>query len=633
MVTTTIVTSSPSTATLTQTAGPCVLPDPTGDFTLLLWCQSFAPPLIMPAYRCPLVLWTVDGSLADPFAEIQIAQVDGAQAVRLNIHSAGTSTALALPSGPICVAVTYGGTSHVWTLKLFHNNTWIPVGTKTQDFSGTPFATMYALNDGASAGNMGVGYFRLWNGSILTDDALSLEAASAVAIQTTDLVTDTPLVSSDDLDDLTSNHNNWTAVGSVFTQLPGPLGGDPAIYVIGEEGLTQIAATQGAVTNLLAAPTYSIVAACAARPTVANGTTHWLACDNSVTSGTQLIHRKTDGTVLATVECATRLCVGTGANKCLMELPDGHLLTCVRATGAVVKVSTADGSILQTYSLTITPLDAVINAAGTRLVYVDGLDINVWDLTDDLLAATLFTMTDPAGWPVWLADSSLILSRATYLADGPLVRYDLQGNLLQAYSYDGSSTFEEGQYGFAASLHDDVVLLAGDWDKGTTSEQPGLLRFTLSTGATLGRVVPLVSEATDIDIASAVFGPWVSVDIDPVPPAPVTNLFAIRRLKRFRIPFASNKWIFLSRLEVFLQSGMGTVDVPDPIVMLRLSRDGGQTWGSERQGSAGAMGDFGRRVYWNALGRGRDFVCELTVSDAVPWYFLEAIADITEGTS
>lgn len=119
------------------------------------------------------------------------------------------------------------------------------------------------------------------------------------------------------------------------------------------------------------------------------------------------------------------------------------------------------------------------------------------------------------------------------------------------------------------------------------------------------------------------------------PPIPTTTSI-IRRLRRFMLPWDNaNRQKFISRLEIILQAGIGLVSGQgsDPIVMLRVSKDGGKTWGNEIQMQAGAMGEYQRRVYVNILGRGRNWVFEVSVSDPVDWQFIQCAVDVEEGTS
>jgi len=63
--------------------------------------------------------------------------------------------------------------------------------------------------------------------------------------------------------------------------------------------------------------------------------------------------------------------------------------------------------------------------------------------------------------------------------------------------------------------------------------------------------------------------------------------------------------------------------------MLRMSNDGGKTWGPEVMRSAGKIGEYGKRVIWNRLGSGRRRVFEVAVSAPIPWRFVGAYLDST----
>jgi len=70
-----------------------------------------------------------------------------------------------------------------------------------------------------------------------------------------------------------------------------------------------------------------------------------------------------------------------------------------------------------------------------------------------------------------------------------------------------------------------------------------------------------------------------------------------------------------------LQCNTGSASPPDyrPVIRARFSRDGGRTWGDERQASLGSEGEYGRRVSWRALGQFKapGFLFELIDSDDV----------------
>jgi hypothetical protein len=124
----------------------------------------------------------------------------------------------------------------------------------------------------------------------------------------------------------------------------------------------------------------------------------------------------------------------------------------------------------------------------------------------------------------------------------------------------------------------------------------------------------------------------------PPPPPPTIVTYQPRWLRRFALPFNQNKWLFISRFELIMQAGVGlsgtsTTQGYDPIVMFRLSRDGGQTWDNELTMSMGKLGEYSRRAFLNRLGRARNPVVELTGSDPVFVTLLDCTIDVDEGTS
>lgn len=110
------------------------------------------------------------------------------------------------------------------------------------------------------------------------------------------------------------------------------------------------------------------------------------------------------------------------------------------------------------------------------------------------------------------------------------------------------------------------------------------------------------------------------------PPDVETVVREIRRVRRAPHAFAGGDWGYYDELEIDLESGVGlrTGQGSDPLVMLRCSRDGGHTWENERTASAGRLGDYTRRVVFRRLGRARDMVFEIAVSDPVRWVILGA---------
>ena len=126
--------------------------------------------------------------------------------------------------------------------------------------------------------------------------------------------------------------------------------------------------------------------------------------------------------------------------------------------------------------------------------------------------------------------------------------------------------------------------------------------------------------------------------------SPTTRHFTLRRERRFLLPSSpDNKFMQIPTLELLMRTGIGltpgdAADPPvlgsDPQVMMRISKDGGQTWLPERWVSAGTIGKYLTRARWlQATGNYRNAVCEITVSDPVDFQFLAMEGTPKEGTS
>lgn len=76
--------------------------------------------------------------------------------------------------------------------------------------------------------------------------------------------------------------------------------------------------------------------------------------------------------------------------------------------------------------------------------------------------------------------------------------------------------------------------------------------------------------------------------------------------------------IFISKLQVDLESGVGDVSTQDdPVAELSWSNDGGHTWGNPYPASIGKVGEFKKKLRWRRLGWSKDRVFKLVISDPV----------------
>lgn len=152
---------------------------------------------------------------------------------------------------------------------------------------------------------------------------------------------------------------------------------------------------------------------------------------------------------------------------------------------------------------------------------------------------------------------------------------------------------------------------------------------SVATGASVNPTVSWTGAET-VAIAMASFVP------EPAP-TPTMRTYATRRMRIFPLPTSeTNKRLTIRNLELLLQVGGATLSGQgaDPQVMVSISRDYGQTWGPERWVSAGLRGQYNRRaILWN-LGQIRSGgYIKIVVSDPIPWTFIQAMADIKEGSS
>ena len=107
----------------------------------------------------------------------------------------------------------------------------------------------------------------------------------------------------------------------------------------------------------------------------------------------------------------------------------------------------------------------------------------------------------------------------------------------------------------------------------------------------------------------------------------------IRRMRRTKNYQANNNLSSMYNLVIDFEPGVG-LDAgqgSDPQVMLRVSKDGGHTFGNEMMRDIGAAGVYNRRAKWDMLGSARVWSLEITVTDPVNAVLLGGYADIEPG--
>ena len=86
----------------------------------------------------------------------------------------------------------------------------------------------------------------------------------------------------------------------------------------------------------------------------------------------------------------------------------------------------------------------------------------------------------------------------------------------------------------------------------------------------------------------------------------------------------------INSLELHAEAGKGTVSGTgsDPQIMMRYSHDGGYSWSNSLPRSLGKLGEYGKRIRWNRLGSGREWIFEFTTVDPIPLSLMELYAEV-----
>jgi hypothetical protein len=95
-----------------------------------------------------------------------------------------------------------------------------------------------------------------------------------------------------------------------------------------------------------------------------------------------------------------------------------------------------------------------------------------------------------------------------------------------------------------------------------------------------------------------------------------------------------DKYLTIPQLQVDIEAGVGltTGQGVNPQLMLEVSKDGGQTFTAVSWSSMGPIGQYAQRVIWRRLGRARDWVLKLRITDPVKRVITGCSAEIVGGT-
>lgn len=131
-------------------------------------------------------------------------------------------------------------------------------------------------------------------------------------------------------------------------------------------------------------------------------------------------------------------------------------------------------------------------------------------------------------------------------------------------------------------------------------------------------------------------GDWETGNVYALDPYTYTdNGQPIERIRICPHIVTDGNLVFHSSLELFMQTGVGlaTGQGSDPQAMLSWSSDGGYTYGNELWAPIGKVGQRLSRVKWRRLGKARDRIYKVSVSDPIPVVFTGCSLVVMPGAS
>jgi hypothetical protein len=108
------------------------------------------------------------------------------------------------------------------------------------------------------------------------------------------------------------------------------------------------------------------------------------------------------------------------------------------------------------------------------------------------------------------------------------------------------------------------------------------------------------------------------------------TIYTILRGKHIK---SRNKVVKIASIELGIEAGVGTATGQgvDPVASLRISKDGGNSFGTSVFSKMGKKGEYTKRLIWRRLGIGRDIVPEVTITDPIKRVIIEATINVDEG--
>jgi len=277
------------------------------------------------------------------------------------------------------------------------------------------------------------------------------------------------------------------------------------------------------------------------------------------------------------------------------------------------------------------------------------VSVQRWDLVNDVALADL--VAGVANYNVMqdilvLSDDTIVVAykKITAVRDSYVLQYSTAGAVLNTF-HVGSSTMAVNR--MCRALDDPASFWVWIYPQDAGGHIDGTNRYlnvviadgSFASDFTVAQYERGVYAAAASATPTARFGPsfscpmWIHTSVGVTPSTPQNYL--IRRERIFPHLSQEQFWQFFSMLQLDLETGVGLSEGQgsDPQVMLQWSDDGGHTWSNEHWVSAGRQGQYTARAIWRMLGRSRDRVWKIAMSDPVKWAVLSAYTQVQKGTS
>lgn len=203
----------------------------------------------------------------------------------------------------------------------------------------------------------------------------------------------------------------------------------------------------------------------------------------------------------------------------------------------------------------------------------------------------------------WISGTGVSEIGRIIIADEGLVTKDLPAGIKTAHKVtlnSVSSTLVHLPIVLTAALYDIAAyVLAG----GTWASRPNLLaESALFVGAAFGTTTAKTPDQVK----------WQRTS-EPVTPVSTDLIGEFRIDGTGAGSFTAGDVFYFTDARLELDGGA----LPDPILLLSVSKDGGQTFGNEREVSAGQLGAYRARAVFRRFGLGRDWVLKVATVDSL----------------